>query len=53
MDTEESRYAADGVFASDTGLGVYLDEVYPILVDRFEREFPDAQLQCYEAERAL
>lgn len=47
-DDDEALYAIDGVFTSDDDLIDYLDDVYPVLIDRFEAEFPESQLQYYE-----
>jgi hypothetical protein len=51
LEDEEDLYAVDGVFAADEDDWIdYLDEVYPTLIDRFEEEFSESQLQYYEPE---
>jgi hypothetical protein len=53
LNDEEAVYATDGVYTSDNNWEKYLDEVYPRLIDRFEQQFPESQLQYYEPEFEL
>lgn len=41
----EGRYTFQGA-----SVDTVLDDIYPALVERFEDEFEDAELQCYDSE---
>lgn len=47
----EELYAVDGTFTSEKDRTTYLDEIYPELINRFEENFPESQLQYYKPER--
>jgi len=48
LDDEDAMYSVDGVYATEKDWIEYLDEVYPVLLDRFKEEFSESELLYFE-----